>query len=80
MVTQEPIRTPGSRDIGHIAISHGRVDVRTDGQSHDDVIAKTKISRMDGSPHFLNHGAPRQRRRAELYINPISFDYYRRPQ
>ena len=33
---------------------HGGVDVRM----HDDVIVKTKISRIDGLPYFLDHGAP----------------------
>ena len=36
-----------------------RTYVRTDGRSHDHVI--TKISRLDGLPHFLTNGAPRAR-------------------
>lgn len=46
-----------SHDTGHIGI-HGGVDLCTGGQSYDDVIAKTKISHINGLPYFLNNGAP----------------------
>ena len=49
-----------SCDTGHIGI-HGWVDVRTDLRTVTDVIAKTKISRIDELPYFLNYGAPRAR-------------------
>ena len=43
-------------DTSHIGI-HGGIDVRTYGRwRHGD---KTKISRMDGLPYFLNHGVRR---------------------
>ena len=40
------------RDTGHISI-HGGVYGRT--------VTKTKFSRIDGLPYFLNCGAPRAR-------------------
>ena len=49
-----------SRNTGHTGI-HGGVDVRTDVRSDDDLIAKPKISGIDGLPYFLNHGALRTR-------------------
>ena len=52
-----------SSDTDHIGI-HGGVEGRTDRRSYDDVIAKTKHSRVDGLPYFLNHGAPRARHSA----------------
>ena len=50
-------------DTGHIGVHGGRTYGRTDGRLHDDVIARTKISRIDGLPYFSNHGAPRLRLR-----------------
>ena len=49
----------------HIGI-HGGVGVRT----VDDVIAKTKISRIGGLQYFLNYGAPCAR--AELRYKNMS--------
>ena len=49
-------------DTGHIGI-HGEVDERTSVRTYvwtvDDVMAiRTKISRIDGVPHFLDDSAP----------------------
>ena len=41
------------RDTGHISI-HGGVDERTVVRT----VNKTKFSRIDGLPYFLNYGAP----------------------
>ena len=44
---------------GHvILVTLAYMEEWTYGQAVDDVIAKTKISRIDTLPHFLNSGAP----------------------
>ena len=43
-------------DTGHIGI-HGGVDGRTIVWSYCRTVTKTKFSRIDGLPYFLNYGA-----------------------
>ena len=56
---------PTSR-VSHFTLAYiEEVDGRTDVRTYGDVI--TKISRIDGLPHFLTNGAPHARlRRAEF--------------
>ena len=65
-----------SRDTGQIVI-HGGVDVCLDGRSHDDVIANTEISPIDGLPYFLNQGAPRARLRCNRAALRMALDISR---
>ena len=48
------------RDSGHIGIHRG-ADGRTVVRLYGRTVTKTKFSRIDGLPYFLNCGAPRAR-------------------
>ena len=40
----------------------------TDVRSYGRTVAKTKFSRIDGLPYFLNYGAPRARLRRNVLL------------